>query len=219
MTGRNNSQFWVISLAILGSMAIFIFVVWHAAITQPTSDDLPIITAPAGPTRVVPELPGGMEVPNQTMTVFETFQEDPLERSDIANLDNQEASRIKPQEYLSGNQEEVIANKETEVTDGRLEPKSSSLEHQDTPDAGVNVFMVQLGSFASLEGAEKGWEYLRGLQEDMMGGLAPIISKVNLGEVGTFYRLRTKIMGDRKKAENFCEVMLRSSIECMVVSP
>ena len=219
MTGRNNSQFWMISLAILGSMAIFIFVVWHAAITQPASDDLPIITAPAGPTRVVPELPGGMEVPNQTMTVFETFQEDPLEPSDIANLDNQEAPRIKPQEYLSGNQKEVMTTKETDVTDGGLEPKSSSLEHQDTPDDDVIVFMVQLGSFGSLEGAEKGWEYVRGLQEDMMGGLAPIISKVNLGEVGTFYRLRTTIMGDRQKAENFCEVMLRSSIECMVVIP
>ena len=112
-----------------------------------------------------------------------------------------------------------MSTKAADVTSGELEPKTSSLERQDTPDTGGYFSMVQLGSFGSLEGAEKGWEYVRGLQEDMMGGLAPIISKVNLGEVGTFYRLRTKIMGDRQKAENFCEVMLRSSIECMVVIP
>ena len=219
MTGKNSSQFWVISSAILGSMAIFVFVVWHAAITQPASDDLPIITAPAGPSRVVPELPGGMEVPNQTITVFETFQEDPFEPSDITNLGNQEASGIKPQEYLSGNKEEVMSTKATDVTDEELEPKTSSLERQDIPDADGNFSMVQLGSFGSLEGAEKGWEYLRGIKEDIMEGLIPVISKVDLGEVGIFYRLRTKIMGHRQEAENFCEVMLRSSIECMVVTP
>ncbi|MBT05579.1 MAG: hypothetical protein CMM32_01485 [Rhodospirillaceae bacterium] len=219
MTRSKSYQFWVISLAVVGSMAIFMFVVWHAAITQPASDDLPVITGPAGPTRVVPERPGGMEIPNQTMTVFETFQENSIEPPDIANLDNQEASGIKLREHLGSNQEEVKADKDTDVTDGGQEAKSSSVERQDTPGTEGSFFMAQLGSFGSLEGAEKGWEYVRGMQEGIMGGLTPVISKVDLGEVGIFYRLRTKLIGGRQNAENFCEVMLKSSIECMVVDP
>ncbi len=203
----------------MGSMAIFIFVVWHAAITQPTPDDLPIISAPSGPARVAPALPGGMEVPNQKMTVFETFQEEPVGSSDGSNSSNKNTFVEKSLDELSKSKAKGAVSKKADVTGGGVEPKPSSLDQQGASESNDSVFMAQLGSFGSLEGAEQGWEHLRGWQEDMMEGLMPVISQVDLGEVGTFYRLRTKIMGGRKKVEKFCEIMLKSSIECMVVEP
>ena len=147
------------------------------------------------------------------------FQEDPLEPSDFASPDNKEVPAIKQREQLSGIQEEVVVPNKTDVASGGAGPKSSSLDSQEKPGPDDLFVMAQLGSFGSLEGAEQGWEYLRGRQGDIIGGLTPVISKVDLGELGTFYRLRTKIMGDRQKAEKFCEVMLKSSIECMLVEP
>ena len=220
MTGKNRSPFWLASLSVAVSMTIFLFVVWHAAITQPTSGDLPVISAPSGSARVAPELPGGMEVPNQKMTVFETFQEDPLKPGDIASAEQEEETAVmKPPEQLPGDQEGVSVSNETDISGRASDPNSSTLEHPKKNESYERLFVAQLGSFGSLEGAEQGWEYLRSRQPDMMEGLTPVISKVDLGEVGIFYRLRTEVMGNRQEVDNFCEIMLKSNVECMVVEP
>lgn len=215
MSQRNSPRLWMIALAVAGSMAIFIFVVWHAALTQSAPGELPIISAPSGPVRVAPELPGGMEIPNQKMTVFETFQEDPPEPSQGAGLDDKEVVAVQQKELSNKKEETISVPNNKEVTGGATKPESSGLDQEQ--DSGGGFFMVQLGSFGSLKGAEQGWERLLGRQEDIMGGLIPVISKVDLEELGTFYRLRTEIKGDREKAGKFCNIMLESNIECMVI--
>ncbi|HIO00635.1 MAG TPA: SPOR domain-containing protein [Alphaproteobacteria bacterium] len=62
---------------VCGAVALFGFVVWRAAIMEksvPSFVDLPVIKAPSGPARVPPESPGGLQVPHQDKTVFDTFK-------------------------------------------------------------------------------------------------------------------------------------------------
>ena len=61
-----------------GVAALFGFVVWRAAAIEahlPSSTALPVIVAPSGPARVPPDVPGGLQVPHQDKTVFDTFED------------------------------------------------------------------------------------------------------------------------------------------------
>ncbi len=67
---------WLAGGFVCGVAALFGFVVWRAATieTHPASSiALPVIVAPSGPARVPPDAPGGLQVPHQDKTVFDTF--------------------------------------------------------------------------------------------------------------------------------------------------
>ena len=93
MAISNGFRRGLIFLAFTGAMGCFVFVVWLAAITQQTPGDLPVIAPPAGPARVTPEFPGGMQVPNQDKEIFETFNEVSTEKASTLSSDLAEPDR------------------------------------------------------------------------------------------------------------------------------
>jgi len=61
-------------LAVVGA---FTLVVWRASnldIDVSDHHDLPVVKAASGPVRIRPETPGGLQVPHQDKTVFDTFE-------------------------------------------------------------------------------------------------------------------------------------------------
>ena len=63
---------------VCGVVGLFGFVVWSAATMEKSRQsfvDLPVIKAPSGPARIPPESPGGLHVPHQEKTVFDTFED------------------------------------------------------------------------------------------------------------------------------------------------
>ena len=68
---------WLAGWLVCGMAALFGFVVWRAATIEThlaSSIALPVIVAPSGPARVPPDAPGGLQVPHQDKTVFDTFE-------------------------------------------------------------------------------------------------------------------------------------------------
>ena len=69
---------WLGGWFVCGMAALFGFVVWRAAAIDThlaSSIALPVIVAPSGPARVPPDAPGGLQVPHQDKTVFDTFED------------------------------------------------------------------------------------------------------------------------------------------------
>ena len=61
-------------LAVVGA---FTLVVWRASnldIDVSDDQDLPVVKAASGPVRIRPDTPGGLQVPHQDKTVFDTFE-------------------------------------------------------------------------------------------------------------------------------------------------
>ena len=218
MAISNGFRRGLVFLAFTGAMGCFVFVVWLAAITQQTPGDLPVIAPPSGPARVTPEFPGGMQIPNQDKEIFETFNEVSAEKASTLSSDLAETDRSHTDEKPPGNEDSPVVN-EADLATTTSQPDVVTPETDSVSDSNQNVFAAQLGSFGSPEGAQKGWKYLTGKYGAIMVGLAPVVKTADLGPVGIFYRLQTGVLGDRQKAEEFCQVLRQSDADCLIVRP
>ena len=209
MVISNGYRFGLIVLTFFAVMGSFSCIVWYAAVTQRIPENIPLIKAPYGPARVAPEFPGGMQVPHQNMTVFETFQESP-------DLENPTALRGKRYEdskttnHIESNIS-VVEGLEDNVPQGVIDGTKAILK--------TDVFAIQLGSFGSSEGARNGWDFIKHVHGDIMANLIPVVEVADLGDVGIFYRLRTEAIGSRQAAENLCDILRASNSDCLVVRP
>jgi len=77
--------------------------------------------------------------------------------------------------------------------------------------------LIQLGSLKSHDLAQEEWKRLSGKNKDALGGLEPLIQKVDLGaEKGIFYRLRTGVES-QEKAKKVCAALTERKVECLVI--
>lgn len=77
---------------------------------------------------------------------------------------------------------------------------------------------IQLGSLKSYEMAEAEWNRLSKKYPDTLGGLEPLIQKVDLGEEqGIYYRLRTGPFESAEKASEVSSHLKAQKVECVVV--
>lgn len=78
---------------------------------------------------------------------------------------------------------------------------------------------IQLGSLKSYDLAESEWKRLSKNHSDILGGLEPVIQKVDLGEEqGIYYRLRTGPFDGVEKANSVCNGLKDQKVECVVVN-
>ena len=79
---------------------------------------------------------------------------------------------------------------------------------------------VQLAAFRSPERAEIGWGRIFAVHEDLLGGLAHRVVRVDLGEEkGVFHRLQAGPMADSDAAKALCESLREREQGCLVVAP
>ncbi len=68
--------------------------------------------------------------------------------------------------------------------------------------------MVQLAAFRSQQDALHAWQRIRAQHGALLGGLQPIVSKKNLGNAGTFYRLSVGPLPSRQAASRLCQRLI-----------
>lgn len=76
-------------------------------------------------------------------------------------------------------------------------------------------YHVQLGALRSEEAANDQWKKLQKAYPDLLGSLSPNIVKVDLGDKGTFYRLRAGALSEAA-AKKLCEDMKSRKADCIV---
>ncbi|MBX9787224.1 MAG: SPOR domain-containing protein [Alphaproteobacteria bacterium] len=112
------------------------------------------------------------------------------------------------EELIEGNSEEVSEGVSKKVSEETPSPQSKARQS--------NV-LIQLGSLKSHDLAQEEWKRISGKNKDALGGLEPLIQKVDLGaEKGIFYRLRTGVE-TQEQAKKVCATLIERKVECLVI--
>jgi hypothetical protein len=87
-----------------------------------------------------------------------------------------------------------------------------------TPSASnVNgAFLVQVASFRSEADAMDAWQAFSAALPDLALGRAPVIQEADLGERGTYYRLRIAGFDQRNDAVTYCSALQDRGRDCLV---
>ena len=80
-------------------------------------------------------------------------------------------------------------------------------------------FQVQLFSGRSTEEVNGAWTKLKGKNSDLLASLAPTVARAELGDRGTFYRLRAGPLADKAKARALCDALAGRNVSCIVIRP
>lgn len=92
----------------------------------------------------------------------------------------------------------------------------SSTAQPDKPASGKG-FQLQLLSSRSADEAKGAWARLRDKNGDLLGPLSPSVARANLGDRGTFYRLRAGPVASESKARSICGSLSARGVSCLVV--
>ena len=80
-------------------------------------------------------------------------------------------------------------------------------------------YSIQLVALRSRDRAQEHWRKLRKAHGDILGQLTHTVVTADLGDRGTFYRLRAGRLPDRAAAERLCARLAARKVGCLVVKP
>ena len=77
------------------------------------------------------------------------------------------------------------------------------------------AYVAQIAAFKSQAEAEAGWAAFKRNHAAILGGMSPNIVSVDLGEKGTWFRLRTGSFADKASAADFCARLKAEGASCL----
>ena len=98
-------------------------------------------------------------------------------------------------------------------------PATGAKRSQPESAAKRSGVQVQLLSSRSADEARNAWARLNDNNGDLLGTLSPTVARGNLGDRGTFYRLRAGPIADEAKARALCDSLAGRGVSCIVVRP
>jgi cell division protein FtsN len=84
-----------------------------------------------------------------------------------------------------------------------------------TAPAVSGAYVAQIAAFKSQAEAETGWAAFKRNHAAILGGMSPSIVSVDLGEKGTWFRLRTGSFADKAAAAAFCDKLKAEGASCL----
>jgi len=192
--------------------------------------EVPLIQAEPGTTKTRPPLPGGMTIPNQDKLVY--TQDKPRAEK---LLPPPEAPLPRPAPLPGAAPTPAAAAETVPPGAGTLEttppstpapaaplPAPTPAAASSAPPAALpatGVYRLQLGALRSREAARLEWEKIRKGNGDLLGDLAAVWPRADLGDRGTYYRIQTTPIADAATAERLCGELKRRKVACIVVRP
>lgn len=223
--------------------------VWYAydqGVKQGIRVKPPLIKAEPGPTKVVPENPGGLQIPNQDKQVFGRIastppepkvehllppQETPLPEQPAPAEPKPSAGESPPEGQTAETPQPAPEPMETATTEppatapAKTEPEKPKTvgkppEPEATPPSppATGTVRVQLAAFREEQVARTGWDRLMKKYSAELSGLKPVVVRVDLGKgKGIFYRLQAGPLKDKRTAERLCESLKAHKQSCLVI--
>ena len=201
----------------------------------------PLVKADTSPTKVVPENPGGMQIPNQNMNVYNNMggaqqaakpgTEKLLPPPEQAAP---QAARVTPAESTAN------AAAPTQAVTPRPEPAQVPTASATapakppapapapattaavvapkpaTPPPAGATWRVQLGAQREMAAAENDWKRISTRYADALGGLTPTYERADLGDKGVFLRLQAGPVTEAR-AREICDRLKAANQGCLVV--
>lgn len=208
----------------------------------PSSGSVPLIRADDRPTKVKPDQPGGMPVPDQNVTLYRDRPgnagverllpppEQPLPRPappPPVAVPPRSAAETMPSiplapaaappgagEIEDSGPRPPIAPTPAIPPNPTIQPKVATAAPA-APAASGKV-EVRLGSLRSPDAARDEWRRLKQQNADLLGNLRANAVSVDLGEKGTYYRIMAGPLADHAAAERLCAEMKRRNHGCIL---
>ena len=184
----------LIVLALL-VLAMFAGVVW-LAYTQGVArgrTETPVLAAAQGPEKVAPQQAGGSTVPYQGFKIYEQ----PAPQDDMA-----EEPVAAPKPVAEAPKPAPVAEPPAAATPAK---PAATPAAPAKPAATGGGYALQIGAFKSQAEADAAWRAYKGKHAALLSGYGPDVQQADLGEKGTWYRLRIAGFADREVASALCD--------------
>jgi cell division septation protein DedD/cbb3-type cytochrome oxidase subunit 3 len=197
------------------------------------SGGVPLIRADERPTKVKPERPGGMEIPDRDKLIYNPTHpvvehllpppEKPMARPAPPTPSQAEAARTPtaPPPAASGTPENPpAATQMSQPQQQAAAPPSKPAPAPPRPSKSAAAqaagTRLQLGSLRSEDAARQEWERIKRKNSDLLGSLSATPVRADLGDKGVYYRIQTGPVADPAAAERICGELKQRSIGCVV---
>jgi cell division septation protein DedD len=98
-------------------------------------------------------------------------------------------------------------------------PQQAATPAAAPPPAAKGGYRVQLGALRSEGAAKEEWARLKQRHGDLLGGLGAAMSRTEIPEKGTFWRIQAGPIADASKAEHVCADLKKRGVGCILVRP
>lgn len=232
-----------------GTILLLVGLLWYSYPKEAAKQELkavPIVKAEAGPMKIIPTDPGGMDIPYRESTVFDTLraqhaaetggrienllpeQEQPIARTELfagAKTDLKTETTTAPviekaPETTAPEKVAAVEGKPATSAPAKPAEKSEAEKAAKTEPAAGNAkdsSYVQLGSLRSRADAEKAWKAGQASFPSQLGSVTLRIQEANLGAKGTYYRAQGGPLSE-DKAQSICKaITAKKPGGCLVV--
>jgi cell division septation protein DedD len=197
------------------------------------SGEVPFIRADERPTKVKPEQPGGMEIPDRDKLIYNPTRkvvehllappEKPMPRPTPPPPTQTEAARS-PTDMpapASGTPEnpQAAAHTVQPQQQAAATPTKAPQALQGSSRAAAGQAAgtrLQLGSLRSEDAARQEWERIKRKNSDLLGSLSATPVRADLGDKGVYYRIETGPLADPSAAARICGELKQRSIGCII---
>jgi len=205
----------------------------HQAGGGAANGDAPLIRADERPTKVKPEQPGGMQIPdrdkliyNQTRPVVEHLlppPEKPMARPAPPPPPRPSQTEAVPPPAATSPPASATPENPQAATQAAPPPPQSAGKAAPSapvpskpPAAKAGGTRLQLGSLRSEDAARQEWERIRRKNADLLGNISATPMRADLGDRGVYYRIQTGPFADLAAAERICNELKQRSIGCII---
>ena len=251
---RPNRRLPMVLLAVF-AMALFAGGLWfayvqgtrHPAATARGAggDGVPLIRADERPTKIKPDQPGGMAIPDQNVSLYSEkpggspmekllpAAEQPLPRpappakeaaippTQVAPPPIPAAPQVAPP-GAAGASPPAAAKPAAKAAPppaakAAAQPKQAApAQAAAAPSGKTSPVQIRLGSLRSPEAAREEWARLKRENPDLLGKLTAVAVRTDLGDQGIFYRIQAGSFGDAAAAEKLCGELKRRKLGCIL---
>ena len=235
-----SKTFWGV-LAGVSLLLICLIIVIYLLLKGPIENNEVVTIAPTQkPTKVRPENPGGMKIPDQDKLIYSRLTQDtipakveklfPEEEKPILPViaieeniqktaDATEEQKVEDVQIIQGEplpvpvKEEIVQNEKEEV---KL-PEKKDLRKVATPktETKKGEWKVQLFSSTDKAKVEKEWQKISQKQKALVSDMPMQIVPAKIAGKGTFHRLKVGAFETREMANNLCTKLKKQKQDCI----
>jgi hypothetical protein len=187
--------------------------------------DIPLIRADERPTKVKPEKPGGMEVPDRDKLIYTQKRaavehllpppEKPMPRPTAPSAAAPPDPLQPPPVHTGAGATNPALQAQPQQLAGKPPLKADVAATAAAKPVAQKTggARIQLASVRSEEAARQEWDRIRRANPDLLGSISATPVRADLGDRGVFYRLQTAPIAD---SERICGELKRRNIGCII---
>ena len=199
----------------------------HAG-SDAANGDVPLIRADERPTKVKPDQPGGMEIPDRDKLIYNPTRkvvehllapaEKPMPRPapSLSQTDAARSSTGAMPPASSTPENPPAATQMSQPQQQAAAPPSKAAPTPQRPSKPAAGARLQLGSLRSEDAARQEWERIKRKNSDLLGSLSATPVRADLGDKGIYYRIQAGPIADPAAAERICGELKQRSIGCIL---